>query len=154
MVRILANLKMKIFLNSIVLFMLAGCASLNKEHKEVIFTKTSYILKFKKIDPDVYEKEGLKLRLYQQNKVLKYSDSLQVFTRIAGKKGNELKVDKTRKIIFSPGTSIDNFLITTETRSKGLAETSTEKLLMGNRGEIIEFFKGEYLASFIYRFTI
>jgi hypothetical protein len=134
-------------LGCISLFLLPGCASLNKERQEIIFAKTSYLLKYKKLDPNSNEKDGLKLRLYQQNRVLKYNDHLQIFTQIADQEGIEVKVDKTRKVIFSPGTSIDNFLMTTETKSKDLSETSNEQLLMSNRGEILKFIRGEHISG-------
>lgn len=131
---------------TMVFFILTGCASLKQEPKEVVFFPTSGLLKYEKIDPDIYEKGGLKLRIYQQNKVLKYIDRLQIFTQITGQKGTELNLYKTRKVIFSPGTSIDNFLMTTETDSKDLSETSNEQLLMSNRGEILKFIRGEHLS--------
>lgn len=139
-------MKAKYWIFCIVLLMFSGCASLQQEPKKVVFFPVSELLRFEKIEPELYEKEGLKLRIYQQNKVLKYNDRLQIFTQITGQKGTELNLNNTRKVIFAPGTENDNFYMSTETDSKDLSEKSNEKLLMNNRGEIVEFVRGELLS--------
>lgn len=121
-----------------------GCTSIEAPRRPLVFTDTISLIRTKKLDPDSIEQAGIKLRVYQQNKVLKYQDHLQVFTQISGKEGAGIDLDKTRTIIFSPGISVDNFLITTETQSKNLTDTSKEQLLMSNRGEIQKFIQGEY----------
>ena len=126
------------------LTLLAGCASLNTEPQTIAFTNVPDILHYKNLEPNSFEKEGINLRWYQQNKVLEYLDQLQIYTRITAGKGVAVNVDKTRKVIFSPGTAIDNFLISTETKSKDLTETSSEQLMMNNRGEILKFITGEF----------
>lgn len=138
--------KLSLFTGAVLLLFITGCASLNTE-RAVVFTDVSTVLHYKNVESDAFEKDGLRLRLYQQNKVLKYIDQLQVYTQITGEKGVAVNIDKTRKIIYSPGTSIDNFLITTETKSKDLSETSKEQLLMSNRGEIMKFITGEFQSQ-------
>lgn len=125
----------------------SGCASIDAKRGPIVFTDTREAIADKKIEADAFEQEGIKLRLYQQNKVLKYQDHLQVFTQISGNEGTGIDLKKNRKIIFSPGTSLDNFLITTETESENLTETSQEQLLMSNRGEILKFITGEYQSQ-------
>ena len=129
------------------LIFFSGCAVINIEKQPVIFSDTAKILKCETLEPDGYEQEGLKLRLYQQNMVLHYFDQLEIFNQIEGKEGIPVKIKKTRKIIFAPGTSLDNFYITTETTSPDLTLKSSDKLLMSNRGEILEFLSGNYKSD-------
>lgn len=131
----------------ILLLIVGGCASINNERKPVTFSDSNAFFRYKKIKPDDFENDGLKLRLYQQNRVLHYIDQLDIFTQIVGKEGIPIKVKKKRKIIFAPGTSLDNFYITTETISEDLSIKSNDKLLMSNRGEILKFVTGEYISD-------
>jgi len=132
----------------IFLFLLSACAGFKMNLKPVSFTPFSKIIKFKKIKTENIVKEPILLRLYQQNKVLEYSDFLELYTHI-NEEDNGLYFSewKNRKMIFYPGISIDDFEIKTETRSSQLKEVSENRLLMSNRGEILKFIKGGYHNS-------
>jgi hypothetical protein len=130
------------------LFLAVGCTSLKMNLKPVSFTPYSKLIKFKKLEPDEQEKNGILLRLYQQNKVIVYTDFMELYTHInEGDNGLYFSEWKRRKMTFSPGLSIDDFEINTETESTQLNEVSENILLLSNRGEILKFIKGGYNNS-------
>jgi len=128
--------------------LLAGCASLDMNLKPVSFTPYSKLIKFKKVDPDESEKDGVLLRLCRQDKMIVYTDFMELYTHInEDDNGLYFSEWKRRKVTFSPGLSIDDFEIKTVTESSQLDETSENILLMSNRGEILKFVKGGYNNS-------
>jgi hypothetical protein len=125
-----------------------GCSTLNMERKPVKFTSYNNTIKFKTLEPDELEKKGVLLRLYQQNKVLEYLDIVELYAQIGeNDNGIPFKSKKQRKIFYSPGMSIDDFEIKTETKGEELDEVSVNVLMLSNRGEILKFIKGEYGTS-------
>ena len=128
-----------------VFFLSAGCTSFKMNLKPVSFTPYSKLIKFKKIEPNEQEKNGILLRLYQQNKVIVYTDFMELYTHInEDDNGLYFSEWKRRKITFSPGLSIDDFELKTITESSQLNEVSENILLLSNRGEILKFVKGGY----------
>ncbi len=122
----------------------SACAGIKTERREVFFADPGTALAYKALDPDELESEGIKLRVYQQDKLLDFDDTLTVFTRVQDGKGDAVELNKKRTVIYSPGRSIDDFLVTTETTCGQLSEKSAEQVIMSNRGELLEFIRGEY----------
>ena len=133
---------------AIIVSVFVGCAGLSVNSQPVDFTSYNKVIKFKTLEPNELEKKGVLLRLYQQNKVLKYQEILEMYAKIdENDEGIPIKSKNTRKIIFSPGISIDNFEIKTETKVENSNDISSNTLILGNRGEIIKFISGEYGSS-------
>ncbi|MBN1863921.1 MAG: hypothetical protein JW808_03375 [Victivallales bacterium] len=125
-------------------FFFSACAGIKTERREVFFAEPKTVLGYKTVEPDKLESEGLRLRVYRQDKLLEFNDTLTVFTRVEDGKGDAVEFNKHRKVLHSPGRSIDDFLVTTETTCDQLSEKSTEQIFMSNRGELLEFIEGEY----------
>lgn len=129
------------------IIILPGCASLNLQRKKIEFTDPVNILQYKSVKPNADESKGILLRLSKTDRPAIYKDYYQIYTQISDGNAIPIYINKKRKVTFSKGKENNSFYTLTETSTDNKSESGLEKILVDDRGEIIEFIKGEFKTS-------
>lgn len=126
-------------------FLIAGCASLQFQHGPVEFENPYEKLQIVPVQPTEEEAAGVELRfLAPKSGTARYGEEHKIYTSIKDGKGRSLRLSMDRREVYQHGNRPDSYLITSNTTFQDPKYNLFEELEQTERGEILRFVKGTH----------